>query len=191
MEYESVKWAKLIWYSQCIPRHSFILWIAIQCKLKTQDKYMRMEDYESQVCPFCKFQKDTHDHLFFECDYPNQIWCTLKEMSRLDGAPNNWAEIISYIQNRPINKSIWSVIQRLVLGAVVYYVWQERNMRLFQNKFRPVNELIKQIKKIIKIKLMGLQIRSSKQTLEAAEIWDLPSYKHVNGKSQCHGVPND
>ncbi|GKA98042.1 RNA-directed DNA polymerase, eukaryota, reverse transcriptase zinc-binding domain protein [Tanacetum coccineum] len=33
-----VKWHKLVWFSQNIPKHSFILWIAIQNKLVTQDK---------------------------------------------------------------------------------------------------------------------------------------------------------
>nr|GEU89064.1 hypothetical protein [Tanacetum cinerariifolium] len=33
-----VKWHKLVWFSQNIPKHSFILWMAIQNKLVTQDK---------------------------------------------------------------------------------------------------------------------------------------------------------
>ena len=28
-----VKWSKLVWFSQCIPKQSFILWMAIQGKL--------------------------------------------------------------------------------------------------------------------------------------------------------------
>ncbi|GKF28998.1 putative RNA-directed DNA polymerase, partial [Tanacetum coccineum] len=32
-----VPWSNLVWFSQCIPRHSFMLWLAIHRKLKTHD----------------------------------------------------------------------------------------------------------------------------------------------------------
>ena len=34
---EEVKWAKVIWFSQNIPKHSFILWLAAQNKLMTHE----------------------------------------------------------------------------------------------------------------------------------------------------------
>ena len=38
---QKVKWEKLVWYSQGIPRHSFILWLAIRERLQTQDRMMK------------------------------------------------------------------------------------------------------------------------------------------------------
>ncbi|GKE83968.1 RNA-directed DNA polymerase, eukaryota, reverse transcriptase zinc-binding domain protein, partial [Tanacetum coccineum] len=35
---EDVQWSRLIWFSQNIPKHAFVLWMAIQNKLATQDK---------------------------------------------------------------------------------------------------------------------------------------------------------
>ncbi|GKD16862.1 RNA-directed DNA polymerase, eukaryota, reverse transcriptase zinc-binding domain protein, partial [Tanacetum coccineum] len=35
---EEVKWGKLVWFSQCIPKLSFILWMAVQRRLLTHDK---------------------------------------------------------------------------------------------------------------------------------------------------------
>ncbi|GKC48645.1 RNA-directed DNA polymerase, eukaryota, reverse transcriptase zinc-binding domain protein [Tanacetum coccineum] len=32
-----VPWVKLVWFSQCIPRHAFMVWLAIHGRLKTQD----------------------------------------------------------------------------------------------------------------------------------------------------------
>ncbi|GKC71408.1 RNA-directed DNA polymerase, eukaryota, reverse transcriptase zinc-binding domain protein, partial [Tanacetum coccineum] len=34
-----VSWWKLIWFSQCIPKHSFIVWLAFRDRLSTQDKF--------------------------------------------------------------------------------------------------------------------------------------------------------
>lgn len=50
---EEKKWARLVWFSQCIPRHAFIVWVAMHGKLKTQDKYIHGDDYTDLKCPFC------------------------------------------------------------------------------------------------------------------------------------------
>ncbi|PWA48243.1 reverse transcriptase zinc-binding domain-containing protein [Artemisia annua] len=36
-----VTWWKLVWYSQCIPKHAFILWIAINNRMNTQDRLQK------------------------------------------------------------------------------------------------------------------------------------------------------
>nr|GEW34657.1 ribonuclease H-like domain-containing protein [Tanacetum cinerariifolium] len=52
-----------------IPRHAFILWFACKKRLLTQDRMDRWNDRGELNCAFCKNQKDSHSHLFFECDY--------------------------------------------------------------------------------------------------------------------------
>ncbi|GJZ10936.1 RNA-directed DNA polymerase, eukaryota, reverse transcriptase zinc-binding domain protein [Tanacetum coccineum] len=47
------------------------------------------------------------------CDFSKEIWNKLKVMSRLDDLADTWAEVVS-----------------------VYYIWQERNIRLFQKEAR-------------------------------------------------------
>ncbi|GKC69120.1 RNA-directed DNA polymerase, eukaryota, reverse transcriptase zinc-binding domain protein [Tanacetum coccineum] len=37
-QYATVKWKNLVWFTQNIPKHAFILWMAILNKLSTQDK---------------------------------------------------------------------------------------------------------------------------------------------------------
>lgn len=176
-----VAWAKTVWFSQCIPRHSFILWLAIRCKLKTQDKIGAWNNERDLRCPFCKIQPDNHEHLFFQCDFPREIWCYFKDKIRLLYVPDDWGSIVNYMQNLPMSKSIWSILQRLVVGACVYYVWQERNLRQFQSKYRSVEDMCKVIHQVIRLKMMSLTIKDSKQVREAAEIWNLPVRKAFVG----------
>ncbi|XP_071714436.1 uncharacterized protein [Rutidosis leptorrhynchoides] len=172
-DWANVNWAKLVWFSQCIPRHSFITWVALHGKLRTQDKYMRVESNNDLRCPFCKLCKDSHSHLFFDCDYPRAVWNELKLMANLDHAPNEWTELVEYLLHRPINRTVWSIIQRLVFGSCVYFIWQEQNLRLFQGKCRSVDDLVLYIKKIVKFRLLGLTIKNNSQTKLAADIWDI------------------
>ena len=99
-------------------------------------------------------------------------------MAKLEGISNDWASIISFISNKPATNSIWSVIQRLVLGACVYFVWQERNFRCFRKEFRDVDCLFKIVVGTVRLKLLGLNIRYSSNSIEAANIWDLKILKN-------------
>lgn len=89
----------------------------------------------------------------------------------MDFIPDSWDAIICFMLNRPINKSIWSIIQRLLLGASLYYVWQERNLRTFQGKSRPSNVLIYLIKDVARLRVLSLRLNASKQVFEAADLW--------------------
>ena len=78
-------------------------------------------------------------------------------MAKLDSVCNTWDQIISSIANLPANNTIWSVIQRLVLGASVYYIWQERNVRLFSSFGRSEDVLFK-----------------TTDVINAAKVWSFP-----------------
>ncbi|PWA42720.1 Phytosulfokine [Artemisia annua] len=91
---------------------------------------------------------------------------------KFDIAPKDLYQVLDVISASHINKSIWSVIQRLVLGAVVYVIWQERNLRIFQGKSRNEDVTCGIIKELVRFKLMSLKLKGSVQTLKAAEIWN-------------------
>ena len=87
-------WHHLVWFSQNIPRHAFILWVAMNRRLKTHDRLHFWEAYPTFSCGFCHNGPDSHDHLFFECPYPNQVWNGLKPKLNLHVVSDNWADII-------------------------------------------------------------------------------------------------
>ncbi|GJX76493.1 RNA-directed DNA polymerase, eukaryota, reverse transcriptase zinc-binding domain protein [Tanacetum coccineum] len=165
---------KHVWFSQCIPRHAFILWMAIKGRLKTQDRISRWFSADNMVCPFCKSCKDSHSHLFFQCGFAQGVWERLKSMNRLEDLSCVWAEIISGISIRKANNTLWSIIQRLVLGAAVYFIWRERNFRLFRNLERSNDVVFDNIVDTVRLKLLGLNIKRSVESDKAAAIWRLP-----------------
>ncbi|GKB63767.1 RNA-directed DNA polymerase, eukaryota, reverse transcriptase zinc-binding domain protein [Tanacetum coccineum] len=66
---KTVPWAKLVLFSQCIPTHAFMVWLVIHGRLKTQDLMGIWEKNDDMRCVFCKKFPDSHDHLFFECEF--------------------------------------------------------------------------------------------------------------------------
>ncbi|GKA80680.1 RNA-directed DNA polymerase, eukaryota, reverse transcriptase zinc-binding domain protein [Tanacetum coccineum] len=187
-----VAWSKLIWFSQCIPRHSFMVWLAVHGRLKTHDTMKTWESNDNKVCAFCNNVPDSHNHLFFSCEFPKKIWNRMKCLVRLDHAPNKWQDLVIFMTFRPVNKSIWSILQRLVLGACVYYIWQERNLRIFQRKSRALEDVFNHIKDVVRLRIMSPNVNASFQVHEAAAIWKFSvqksnskgKVKFVNGRNK-------
>ncbi|GJS50259.1 RNA-directed DNA polymerase, eukaryota, reverse transcriptase zinc-binding domain protein [Tanacetum coccineum] len=168
-----VMWYKHFWFSQCIPRHSFILWMALKGRLKTHDRISRWFNGDNMVCPFCKSCKDSHSHLFFRCGFAQGVWNKLKNMYRLDDLSFVWAEIVSGIAIRKANNTLWSIIQRLVFGAAIYFIWQECNFRLFWCVERSADKVFDIIVDTVRLRLLGLKIKRSPEVDKAATIWKL------------------
>ncbi|GJT92150.1 RNA-directed DNA polymerase, eukaryota, reverse transcriptase zinc-binding domain protein [Tanacetum coccineum] len=93
--------------------------------------------------------KDSHSHLFYQCGFSQGIWERLKVMCRLEDLS-------------------------LVLGAVVYFIWQERNFRLFRSVKRPADKVCDVIVDTVRLRLLGLKIKRSLEVDKAAAIWKLP-----------------
>ncbi|GJX06171.1 hypothetical protein Tco_0194103 [Tanacetum coccineum] len=94
---------------------------------------------------FCKKVPDNHNHLFFECDFPKKIWCNLKDMVKLDRARS---DILCFFLKRPINKSIWSILQR------------------------SMEDVCCLIKDVVRLRVLSLSLNPSAQVYEAADIWN-------------------
>ena len=64
-----------------------------------------------------------------------------------------------------------SVIRRLVLGASVYFIWQERKKRLFGNEMRSWQELVNVIINNVRVKLLSLKVKMSPQVKKVMDNW--------------------
>nr|XP_043638497.1 uncharacterized protein LOC122609526 [Erigeron canadensis] len=115
-----VEWYNLVWFDQCKPKHAFILWLVIKRKLKTQDLLSHWDGQGggnvSLNCSLCETQPDSHDHLFFNCNYSSQD------------------AIIHGLMSGAKKKFGRAVICKLVLAATMYHIWQERNFEAISKK---------------------------------------------------------
>ncbi|KAK1425102.1 hypothetical protein QVD17_20446 [Tagetes erecta] len=64
------------------------------------------------------------------------IWKTIRVFTDMVHVDGKWEEIVQFLISRGEWKSINSIVDKLVLGATAYYVWQERNARFFANEKR-------------------------------------------------------
>ncbi|KAK1413815.1 hypothetical protein QVD17_29551 [Tagetes erecta] len=173
-----VDWRKIVWYSQGIPSHMYILWLAIRQRLLTQDRLMRWDSSKSLICSLCKAQPDSHEHLFFKCDFSVQVWNKLKDIAKLQDYPNALEDCVKKLERTNVPKRFQSILQRLMLAAMTYFIWQERNLRLFQQRHRTDEEVSMHIKQVVRMRLMGLTIYETPSTILESKVWGF----HVHPK---------
>lgn len=129
-----VDWCKLTWFAQAIPRHSFIVWLIMGGHLKTQDRLQPHEINPNVIllCPLCRQVMDTHEPLFFAFNFSTQIWIVVRGLAKMDTTPPSWVSITNHLKPHSHRNIVWIVIGKLVLGVVSFFIWHERNLRLFK-----------------------------------------------------------
>ncbi|GJS13862.1 RNA-directed DNA polymerase, eukaryota, reverse transcriptase zinc-binding domain protein [Tanacetum coccineum] len=95
-----------------IPRHTFILWLAVQGKLMTQDRMERWHNTTDLKCALCKNYADSHDHLFFKCDFALKVWKDMLKKSYKLQDKIQLMEIVAIISNERNRNSIGMVVKK-------------------------------------------------------------------------------
>lgn len=115
-----VDWFKVVWFTQAIPRHSFIVWLIMGGYLKTQD---RLKSYEInpqviQLCSLCSQVMDSHCHIFFECNFSTQVWTAVCGFTKMSLVQPVWSDIIDYQKSNSHRYLAWNIIGKILLGVL-------------------------------------------------------------------------
>ncbi|XP_062080660.1 uncharacterized protein LOC133785444 [Humulus lupulus] len=74
------KYHQFVWSRMSVPKHKFITWQAVNSKLLTRDHLLRVfMVLDSVLCPVCELVDESHNHLFFECLFSQQVVRLIQE----------------------------------------------------------------------------------------------------------------
>ncbi|GJR05326.1 reverse transcriptase domain-containing protein, partial [Tanacetum coccineum] len=171
-----VSWYDFVWFHACIPRHAFNMWLIFKQRLRTQDCLRSWEVVVSLavVCPLCETQPDSHEHLFFDCPFSQQVWSRVQQVAGLTGAGPSFDSIVTHLMPIAKRKSFKSCIGKLVVAAAAYFVWHERNARLFNKVKRSVTDVVDCIISAVRLKLLSCRFKKSKEAILFARLWEIP-----------------
>ena len=125
------------------------------------------------MCPLCKCDSDSHDHLFFQCSYARQFWNKVNQKIGMGCIETDWKNIVSNMTLLYNGSSIDSIIRRLGLAASVYLIWQERNLRLIKEESRDVEILFEELCEVMRLRLSSLKVKNSEAVLRAQKNWNI------------------
>nr|XP_043638022.1 uncharacterized protein LOC122609026 [Erigeron canadensis] len=171
-----VDWFPIVWFNQNVPKHAFILWLIFKQKLKTQDimAHWDVNRSLSLCCSLCELQPDSHNRLFFECPFSSQVWNSVKSRAELNNVAPDWMSIVAAILPIASKSSVQSVVAKLVLAASTYFIWDERNARLFRQQKRTRDQLIGAIVETVRLKLLTCRFKRTRRVERFLTAWDLP-----------------
>ncbi|GKD48256.1 reverse transcriptase zinc-binding domain-containing protein [Tanacetum coccineum] len=156
---DKVSWHDFVWFSNCTRKHSFIMWMAVQGRLTTQDRLLKWYHYKQVACLFCDSCPESLNHLFFECTYANEVWCSLKKLADINFMPDKWEDIANTMTIKKHNKSIGSLLLKFILTSCVYSIWTEGNRRLFTNEKQDYKEMVANVVNYVRLKLASLNVK--------------------------------
>ncbi|KAL0284526.1 UNVERIFIED_CONTAM: hypothetical protein Sradi_7195000 [Sesamum radiatum] len=105
-----------------IPRHRFILWLAILQRLSTLDKPWL--NHQSPNCKLCQDAlSESHEHLFFLCSFASECLRQIRREIHFHWPYNNWDDVIRWTSVRWRGKHVINASLRALLASLVYHLW--------------------------------------------------------------------
>nr|GEY17052.1 haloacid dehalogenase-like hydrolase domain-containing protein At2g33255 [Tanacetum cinerariifolium] len=107
----------LVWLPEFSPERMEAPESVVDGKVMTWDKIAKWGSYDMNACTLCKENDESHDHLFFKCNFSQTIWRKLKPLMQFKSNADKWNDIIEELAEKPNNNSIWSIVRRLCLAV--------------------------------------------------------------------------
>nr|GEU90229.1 hypothetical protein [Tanacetum cinerariifolium] len=161
-----VGWCLVVWFSHFVPRHTFNLWLIMRRYLKTQDNLRPWDVGENVIisslrCSLCNLVMDSHERLFFKCVYSSKVWRFICTLAGMESVSPRLEDIVDWLHPMAAKRTFKSIVGKLILAATAYFIWSERNNRLFKNVRRSPEELNDLIMVVVHLKLTTFWLFSS------------------------------
>nr|GEU76611.1 hypothetical protein [Tanacetum cinerariifolium] len=120
------------------------------------------------------------------CSFSKEIWTKSMKMAKIEGKMTDWNHIIQNLIDVGNGSNISSVVRRLFLAANVYYIWTERNRRIFIDEKRSEDEVYKSIIKMVKNRLFGLLVKDNQSVRKMGSKWMVSCKRYCEIKPAEH-----
>lgn len=112
------------------------------------------------------------------------MWDLVVDKCGFTSVPRLLEGIMQWLLPIARKNSVNSVLGKLIFAASSYFIWQERNARLFKNIKRTNDQVIGIILETIRLKLITFRFKKTVKVDRLIEDWNLPRDSfHVTNSS--------
>lgn len=122
----------MIWFKHQTRRWAFIQWLSTLGRLATKDRLISWGMQLDPKCSLCLNENESHSHLFFSCGYAQQVWSFILLQNGISSGPMDLVGALSWIRQYRGGNSMVHTVWKLSFAATIYWLWKERNKRVFQ-----------------------------------------------------------
>ncbi|GKC05010.1 hypothetical protein Tco_0996620 [Tanacetum coccineum] len=102
--------------------------------------------------------------------YPVKVLAGMNQVSHV------LEDILDWLIPKSKLRSVKGVLPKLVFDATAYFIWQERNLSIFQKKKRSKDQVVDILVATVRLKLLSFRFKKSKNVDVLLEKWNLPMY---------------
>ncbi|XP_022039954.1 uncharacterized protein LOC110942484 [Helianthus annuus] len=107
--------------------------------------------------------------------WANMVWRNVRAMVDMDTVPGSWASILAWMEQHSNSNTLDRVVCKLVVAAATYFIWQERNNRLFNRIHGSVSQVAEKIKHIVQLRLMDFKLQKHVDYNRVVTRWQIPA----------------
>lgn len=168
----NVEWSSLLMGPGKIPRHLFILWLAIRERLPMRDKQWIGQGEDK--CVLCdEDEVENHNHMFFMCDFSRKCMTILCSEVKFYWPYTDWKRGIRWAARKWRGKHLVNCSYRILLATLIYMIWRERNSRIFEQKKQTPEVVARRVLNLVKDKLISMNLEDSLQSRAVRRLWHI------------------
>ncbi|XP_071695288.1 uncharacterized protein [Rutidosis leptorrhynchoides] len=113
--------------------------------------------------------KDNNGNM--QCFSANLVWSKMKSLVQIPISSSRWLDVVNLLSPVASKQLARIVVAKIIFSATIYFVWQERNQRLFQSKTRSIEQLVQVITSTVRLKLLSLKFKNSQDVQNMKALW--------------------
>ncbi|CAN0845480.1 Putative ribonuclease H protein At1g65750, partial [Linum grandiflorum] len=123
----------IVWFAPIPSKIQCFCWQVFLKKIATIDNFQRRGFHLENKCVLCGKAVETVDHIFIVCSFSYKVWCLIVSTLSIHGP--NLFDVIGLISSwKGMNcTSQFRFATTAVLHSFFWYIWKERNNRIFRN----------------------------------------------------------
>lgn len=130
-----------------------------------------------ETCSLCGCEKETHKHLFFECSYSATVWSAVWRKPSSARVPTTLGALLEWFVQSIKGDGFKSRIMKCSLATTVYFIWKERNLRVFQQKAVTSDQVVLTILNSIRDLLSSMRrVKASLENKGLCVTWGLAEH---------------
>nr|GEX58808.1 hypothetical protein [Tanacetum cinerariifolium] len=110
-----------------------------------------------------------------------KVWSLMLVLAGMESVPLRLEDIVNWLRPMAAKRSFKSVVGKLLFASMAYFVWCERNNRLFKNIRRSPKELKDQIMVVVRLKLITFHFKNKLAVSSMLAKWKLPNNFRLYG----------
>jgi len=142
---------RIIWEGKWWPKITIFAWLVSKGRILTWDKIQKRGYYGPSRCSLCNREEENQEHILNKCLYARILWeritslfgKTMRDPSSIPNTIMQWGK--GQFRSRVIRR-IWN----LSVGFVIWFLWKERNRRIFQGRSCEPERIWEEVCKSIK-----------------------------------------